>query len=375
MERLSRSLVLVATGLIASTATAAETTSSRAQLESELRFESGEVASLSGWSVAGANVQLTDEQVKEGKYAARVSHSSAAFGGMMKSIERDFPGDTLAIRGWVRMDADQVPLVWLRSDGIDAPLDYANSAGQCVPKTRVWTQCQAVVPIKSGAIRFAFGVGFTGSGTVWADGFEVLIDGKAIGAVPITPREKRALELDHDFDKGSGLVLTSLSETQVSNLARLGKIWGFLKYHHPAVTSGQRHWDYDLLRVLPAVIGAATEAKADAAIAQWIRALPPAPSCANCVAEPPQSELHLAPSIEWIRSRRLLGAELQAALQSVYANRTGQQFYVSINKGAGNAAFVNELSIRAGRFRMRASSSSQCSVSGTSSSTGSPTRM
>lgn len=344
MDLPSRSLVLVAICIIQSAAFAAETASSRAQLERELRFENADVAPLTGWRAGRANVQLTDEHVKEGKYAARVSHSSSAFGGIMRSIERDFVGDTLTIRGWVRTDADEVPVVWLRSDGIDAQIDYANSAGKCVPMTGVWTQCQAVVPIKSNAIRFAFGIGLNGSGTVWADGFEILIDGKPFGEVPVRPREKGALELDREFDKGSGLALTSLSEMQVTNLARLGKIWGFLKYHHPAVTSGQRHWDYDLLRVLPAVAGAATEAEANAAITQWIRRLPPVTSCTNCVPEPPRSDLHLAPNIKWLHSRKLLGTELQAALEDVYANRTGHQFYVFINQKAGNALFVNELS-------------------------------
>src|SRR5678816_2080589 len=123
MDPLSRSLGLVAMCTMQCAAFAAEIASSRAQLESELRFESEEVASLSGWSAAGANVQLTDEHVRDGKYAARISHSSSAFGGIMKSIERDFIGDTFAIRGWVRIDADEVPVVWLRSDSIDAPVD------------------------------------------------------------------------------------------------------------------------------------------------------------------------------------------------------------------------------------------------------------
>ena len=219
MDHLSRSLVLVAVCIMERAAVAAEATSTRLQLENELRFESGEVAPLSGWRAGGANVQLTDEHVKDGRYAARISHSSSAFGGIMKSIERDFVGDTLAIRGWIRADAGEMPVLWLRSDGIHAPVDYANSAGQCLPKSDLWTQCQATVPINSGAIRFAFGVGLSGSGTIWVDGFEVLVDGKAIGAVSVVPREKGALELDREFDDGSGLALSSLSETQVRSNA------------------------------------------------------------------------------------------------------------------------------------------------------------
>jgi hypothetical protein len=44
-----------------------------------------------------------------------------------------------------------------------------------------------------------------------------------------------------------------------------------------------------------------------------------------------------------IHSRRFLGAKLKVALESAHANRTGHHFYVSINEGAGNATFANEL--------------------------------
>lgn len=199
MKHVSPAHVLITLCIMEGAAVAAEATSNRVQLENELRFESEEVVPLSGWRAGGANVQLTDENVKDGRQAARISHPSPAFGGIIGSIERDFVGDTLTIRGWVRADAGEIPVVWLRSDGIDSPVDYANSTGQCLPKPAVWTQCQAVVPIKSGAIRFAFGVGLNGSGTIWADGFEVLIDGEAIGTVPVTPREKGPLELDRPW--------------------------------------------------------------------------------------------------------------------------------------------------------------------------------
>jgi|GEM_PF-6853505 len=46
------------------------------------------------------------------------------------------------------------------------------------------------------------------------------------------------LETDQEFDDGSGIRLAELSESQIGNLVILGKVWGFLKYHHPRVASG-----------------------------------------------------------------------------------------------------------------------------------------
>jgi hypothetical protein len=82
---------------------------------------------------------------------------------------------------------------------------------------------------------------------------------QAVSDAPRVDRPKTSLDLDTEFDAGSGVTaaaLATLTPAQIDNLALLGKVWGFLKYHHPAVTSGTRHWDYDLFRVLPAILAA-----------------------------------------------------------------------------------------------------------------------
>ena len=68
------------------------------------------------------------------------------------------------------------------------------------------------------------------------------------------------LDLDKEFDAGSGIALKALTTTQIVNLAMTGKVWGFLKYHHPAIVAGKRHWDYELFRVLPRVLAASDKA-------------------------------------------------------------------------------------------------------------------
>jgi hypothetical protein len=48
--------------------------------------------------------------------------------------------------------------------------------------------------------------------------------------------------------------MNELTNAQIDNLVLLGKVWGSLKYYHPSITSGDRHWDFDLFRVLPAIL-------------------------------------------------------------------------------------------------------------------------
>ncbi len=148
------------------------------------------------------------------------------------------------------------------------------------------------------------------------------------------------LDTDKEFDGGSRISLSSLTGTQIKNLATLAKVWGFLKYHHPAITSGQRHWDYDLFRVLPAVLAAADSVAANDAISAWIANLGEVEPCAPC-ARLETSDLHLRPNLDWISDEALLGAGLSQTLKDIYQNRTpARQFYVSLSS---SPVFEHEL--------------------------------
>ena len=46
---------------------------------------------------------------------------------------------------------------------------------------------------------------------------------------------------------------TGNSEAQVENLAKLCKVWGYVKYTHPVFLLGEKDWDEELLKLIPAV--------------------------------------------------------------------------------------------------------------------------
>ena len=175
---------------------------------------------------------------------------------------------------------------------------------------------------------------------MWADDLELLVDGKPIAEA--SEASVSPIDTDHEFDSGSRIALDSLTPLQVSNLVTLARVWGFLKYHHPAITSGQRQWDYDLFRILPAVLAAPDRARANAALLAWIDKLGPILHCSPCIPAP-SGDLDIKPALDWIHDRATLGAPLSKRLESTYANRTGGQFYLSTYPGVGNAIFDYEL--------------------------------
>lgn len=141
---------------------------------------------------------------------------------------------------------------------------------------------------------------------------------------------------------GSGIHVTHLSAQQIQGLHLLGRVWGFLKYHHPRVTSGQVPWDAELLRMVPRVLDAHHSADVESRIVEWIDSLGEVSPCNPC-AELSQSRLQLAPRREWLDDRNVAGDALRQRLRTILANRTPrQQFYVSLKPNVGNPSFDNE---------------------------------
>jgi hypothetical protein len=208
--------------------------------------------------------------------------------------------------------------------------------------TTDWNEYSIFVPLQPNARQLYIGFLLAGTGKAWADDLQLLVDGKPIWEAPKAERPKTIIDTDHEFDNGSKVIMTELSKVQIENLASLGKIWGFLKYHHPEIAAGRRHWDYDLFRILPAVLKAPDREAANAAVTTWIARLGDVPACQSC-ARLDEAELHLKPEIEWIKSEAMLGGDLSRALQAVYRNRSnGKQFYLSLTPGVGNPVFQNE---------------------------------
>jgi len=168
------------------------------------------------------------------------------------------------------------------------------------------------------------------------------VDGKPIWEVPKVERPKPPADIDHEFDKGSGIAPLELSKIQTENLATLGRVWGFLKYHHPEVTSGKRHWDYELFRVMPGVIAARNRAAANLAMVKWIDGLGVVRKCSPRT-KLDEVNLHLRPEHHWIGDETLLGSNLSKRLRTIFGNRlSGKQYYVSFMSGVGNPAFEHE---------------------------------
>ncbi|MGA9587031.1 MAG: S41 family peptidase [Terracidiphilus sp.] len=305
----------------------------------------------SGWySNPAATVNVDSQVVHSGRWSVRFDRNAASEGGfsvITRSIPVDFAGSNVELRGYFRTkDVTGYAGLWMREDGEGQMLMLENMASQHVDGSREWSQYTIELPIDAKAHQLFFGVLLAGTGTLWADDLRLLVDGQPIAEAKPMDRPLTVLDTDHQFDKGSQIALSSLAPNQIDNLFTLGRVWGFLKYHHPAVAAGKHQWDYDLLRILPAVLAAPDRVHANEAIVQWIDSLGEIPVCdANKCPPEPASDLNLKPDLAWIHHSTTLGSALSMRLQRIYQNRPGDsQFYVSLAPGVANPVFEHELS-------------------------------
>jgi hypothetical protein len=142
-------------------------------------------------------------------------------------------------------------------------------------------------------------------------------------------------------DQGSGVAVEKLTGEQLDALVLTAKVWGFLKYHHPAVTAGRHPWDDALLRQLPKLLNGAGKDHTQRQLVAWIDSLGPVAPCKPCATL--DARAPVKPRLGWIDDDRMLGPQLRARLRAIYANRVpDQQFFVRLGPGAGNGVFDNE---------------------------------
>ena len=234
--------------------------------------------------------------------------------------------------------------LWVEEDSLFGPVSFNSTAQRQLKGSNGWTEHSLTLPLNPKTQELVVGVRLWGTGKVWVDDLELLVDSKPIWQAPLSQRPKTRIELDREFDQGSHISLNELNSVQIENLVILAKVWGFLKYHHPFVTQGQYHWDYALFRVLPAVLAAQDRATATAAIEQWVAGLGAVPACTVC-ARLHEENLHLRPALHWINDELQLGSALSSRLRSIYRNRSadGEQFYVSLIPKVHNPSFEHEL--------------------------------
>ncbi|MFH0895945.1 MAG: S41 family peptidase [Bacteroidota bacterium] len=115
---------------------------------------------------------------------------------------------------------------------------------------------------------------------------------------------------------------------EVSRLESLCKVWGFLKYYHPKVATGELDWDKELILKVPQVKAAKTKEELSQIYIDWISNLGIVKSCKRCNRKYADSMKYNL-NIGWISDKNFFTDELITRLSYIRDNRNQKSnFYV-----------------------------------------------
>ena len=314
-----------------------------AQTDNNYSFELVEDGFPVAWNVFGNGdheVSLDTITAYDGSHSVLISGNSES--ETFKAIGFDIPaaygGRKIRLTGFVKTEnVYQHAGLWMR---IDPQVAFDNMQNRPITGTTDWNKYEITLDLKPNeAQKIVIGGLLVGPGKMWIDNLELTIDGKSLENAPAKELDKA--QKDQEFDEGSGITLGNLNELQIENATILGKVWGFLKYHHPQIASGNYNWDYELFRHMTPIIFSHSVAERDDRILSWIESYGELAPCKKCEATNPDAELK--PDHRWMQSEHITQT-LQKELQHIYENRhQGEQYYIGYaSKQVGNPEFKNE---------------------------------
>lgn len=161
-------------------------------------------------------------------------------------------------------------------------------------------------------------------------------------------KDKEALprRKDTEFNHGSGIETAALSEIQTESLYKLCKVWGYTKYHHPSVISGEYNWDAELFRVMPDILGAKDHTETTAILSKWLEQFPVTQKRVDDAEIWEQIQEKLGKKVldtSWIEDASWLGEALSdylCSMSELYISDRANG-YASFEKG-GVVTFENE---------------------------------
>ena len=276
---------------------------------------------------------------KSGKFSVIIENteSDPDFKAIAFKLPNNYNGKSIRLSGFIKTEnvTGGYAGLWMRMEPEVASDDMHNRG---ITGTTDWKEYEITLPLSPQKTdRIVVGGYLRGKGKIWLDNLRVTIDGKDLDDKSL---EILKVEIDTEFDKGSNIAFPDLNSETINNLELLGRVWGFLKYHHPKIAKGNYNWDYELLRFLPKYLNIKNQQERDNALVNWIKKYGQIPSCKTC--EPTAGNAVLKPDLSWFEKSNLSN-NLKSLLTKIYNNRNqGENQYIALHRDIGNPDFKNE---------------------------------
>lgn len=236
--------------------------------EKDYRNEHGD-----GWYIAYGQAVVDTLNLCEGEYSLLLStHQDDTIKRAevyYYAIVDEIKGDSIRFTGKYKSTGTKnVTITFsIRQYGEEDGFTYFSADVEGHPRIEGWTDFTVEMPMHNATCALYFAVHIQGDRQVNISNCEAEIDKRPLKDY-LNVGEK--VKNDTAFDEGSKVLLGVPSPQMIDNLDVLGKVWGFLKYYHPAITEGNYNWDYELFRVLPQIANARDKKERDRLLNKWI---------------------------------------------------------------------------------------------------------
>ena len=148
---------------------------------------------------------------------------------------------------------------------------------------------------------------------------------------------------DTSYDLSTHIDSIALIDQNIESLVLLGRVWGFLKYYHPAVAKGLHDWDNELLQMLPLILDSKNDTARNNILFLWANNLGTFEM--DSTIHNDSSNVKMSPNLNWINDANALGQSLSSTLKKIKnAKRRSGNHYVSFTPQVGNPIFDEEKS-------------------------------
>jgi C-terminal processing protease CtpA/Prc len=305
-----------------------------------------------GWDLTYKNqnkyiVKLDSAISRQGRFSVSMEATSAErSGAIIYPIEERFEGKSLILIGSLKTTdvADGFAGLWIRTaDAYGKTISYENMEEQTLIGTNDWKEYMIQVPYDGQEVaNIDIGAVLAGKGKIWVDSIRLYVDEKPISEARLMKAPFYKALADRELDANSGIDTVPVSKSNLKYLALLGELWGFLKYHHPAIANGDYNWDSELFRILPSVIVCDNDKDFSRMMENWVDKLG-----TNISSEPKKAVLNdsvlVNPEYGTIFKNKVFSKILVTKLNYIkdYCRNT-HNFYVGDLVNADHSSFKHE---------------------------------
>ncbi len=295
-----------------------------------------------GWVKWGYYELIIDSSSYSGEKSGKITsdESGSSFGSIAYKIPANYKGKSIRLDGFMKIKNVENGFagLLLRIDGNGSSLAFDNMQSQNINGTKDWQKYTITLNYPEEAEYIYIAGLLVGEGEAWFDDFVLTIDGENVQTSKEVKKELSKVQLDKEFDNGSLIKLSRLTPKNIEDLELLGRVWGFLKYHHLEIAKGNYNWDYELFRFLPEYLASKSVKERDNLMLDWIHSLGEIEKCQKC--KPTDENANLKPDLNWIENQ---SDALRKKLLYIYENRSqGKHYYIGMTANVGNPVFKNE---------------------------------